>query len=170
MKKLLTVLGGIFAGIILLLLIAAIIFIPHALVLDKDATRYIAENTPAVVNGWNPQNLIDRASPELLSSVKSREEWDRLFAFFRQLGSLKHLDPAKGAVYSGAYSGQGTYTIGNYTVQAVFEKGSAVISVQLLRAGATWKINGFHINSDAFLPPKARSQGEAFSLPSTPSK
>jgi hypothetical protein len=170
MKKLLIVLGSVFAGIIILLLIAAIIFIPRTLVLDKKATQYIAENTPAVVDGWNPQNLIDRASPELLSSVKSREAWDRLFAFFRQLGSLKHLDPAKGAVISGAYSGQGMYTIGNYTVQAVFEKGSAVISVQLLRVGTTWKINGFHINSDAFLPPKAQSQGAAFNLLSTSSK
>jgi hypothetical protein len=67
-------LGGVFAGIIILLLIAAIIFIPRTLVLDKQATQYIAENTPAVVNGWNPKNLINRASPKFLSSVKSREE------------------------------------------------------------------------------------------------
>ena len=170
MKKLLIILGGIFAGIIVLLVIVAIVFIPRTLKLDKEATVYISDNTPIMVAGWNPQNLIDRASPELLSDVKSPDEWSRLFALFQKLGSLKHLDPPKGVVFSGAETGKGSYTVGNYTAKATFENGSAVISIQLLRAGTEWKINGFHINSEAFLPPKAGSEGAAPNLPSNPSK
>jgi hypothetical protein len=74
---------------------------------------------------------------------------------FQRLGSFKHLETPKGTVVSSAYTGTGTVTIGNYKAQAEFEKGEATIEIQLRRAGDTWKINGFHINSDALFPPKA---------------
>jgi hypothetical protein len=73
---------------------------------------------------------------------------------FSQLGPLKHLDKPKGAVYSGVFTKQGSYTVGNYTANADFEKGSADIHIQLLRVGDEWKINGFKIYSDVFLPSK----------------
>jgi hypothetical protein len=170
MKKLLMILGVIFAALILLLGVSAAIFIPRTLKLDKEATEYIKGNVPKITDGWNSKNLIDRATPELLSEVKSQEEWDRLFAAFQQLGSLRHLDQPKGSVFSGAFTKQGSYTIGNYTVQADFEKGSADISIQLLRVGTEWKINGFHINSDVFFPLQTKPQSGNFDLLPNPSK
>lgn len=74
---------------------------------------------------------------------------------FSKLGAFKHLGTPHGTIYSGAYSGTGTHTVGNYAVEAEFEKGKATIKIQLLRVGEAWKINGFGIYSDAFLPPKA---------------
>ncbi len=93
MKNLLLVLGSVFAALITLLVIAAIIFIPRALRLNKEATVYVAENVLIIVNHWHAQNLIDRATPQLLSAAKSTNEIERLFARFQQLGSLKHLNP-----------------------------------------------------------------------------
>jgi hypothetical protein len=155
MKKVFTILGAIFAVILVIIVIAAAIFIPRALKLDRDATAYIQSEVPKIVEHWNPQALSDRASPELLKVPKYKDEIDRYFEMFSKLGALKHLDAPKGAVYSGTYTGTGSYTVGNYTAGADFEKGKATIKMQLMRVGETWKINSFYIYSDVFLPPKA---------------
>ena len=155
MKKLLTILGGVLAAILLIFGIAAAIFIPRTLKLGRSATAYIRDVVPKIVAHWNTQELVDRATPELLSAAKSRKEIDRLFVMFQQLGSLKHLDTPKGGVTSGAFTGTGAVTLGTYTAQAEFEKGAASVQIQLRRVNNEWKINGFRINSDVFLPPAA---------------
>ena len=156
MKKFFTILGVIFAVILIIFIIAAVIFISRALKLDREATAYIQDAVPKIVAQWNAQELVDRATPELLAATKSREELDRLFIMFRQLGALKHLDTPKGMVTSGAFSGTGLVTIGNYTSKVEFEHGIAMMQIQLRRVDDTWKINGFHINSDVFLPQKQK--------------
>ena len=141
--------------IIVITVIAAAIFIPRTLKLDREATAYIQDAVPKIVTNWNSQELVDRATPELMAAGKSRGNIDSLFVMFQRLGTFKHLETPKGTVVSSAYTGTGTVTIGNYKAQAEFEKGEATIEIQLRRAGDTWKINGFHINSDALFPPKA---------------
>ena len=123
--------------------------------LDKEATTYLTNEVPKIVDHWNSQNLLDRASTNLVAVLKPRQKLDQLFEMFQQLGSLKQLDTPKGSVVTTSFTGQGTHTVGNYTIQADFEKGPASISVQLLRVGNDWKINGFYIHSDVFLPAKA---------------
>jgi hypothetical protein len=154
MKKLLIVLGSIFAAIIVIVAILAIIFIPYWIRLNKDAKNYLTNNLPIIVAHWNPQDVIDRATPEFITATK-HQDVDKLYVMFRQLGSLKHLDtPELGNIGSQAFTNDGTYTYGNYTIHADFENGSANISIQLLRMGAQWKINKFHIDSSAFLKSK----------------
>jgi len=154
MKKLFTILGVIFVAILVIMGIAAAIFIPHALKLDREATAYIQDAVPKIVTNWNSQELVDRATPELLADAGSRDNIDRLFKMFEQLGSFKHLGKPEGTVTSSAHTGS-TVTLGNYKVQAQFENGAATIGIQLRRVGDSWKINGFRITSDVFLPPRA---------------
>ena len=154
MKKLFAILGVIFAVIIVIIVIAAAIFIPRTLKLDREATAYIQDAVPKIVTNWNSQELVDRATPELMAAAKSRDKIDRLFVIFQRLGSLKHLDKPKGTVGSSAFTGAGTVTLGSYTAQAEFEKGEATIEIQLRRVNGAWKTNGFHINSDVLFPQK----------------
>lgn len=160
MKKLLMILGGIFGALLLALIILAIIFIPRFLKLDREATEYIQSNVPKIVANWNPTNLMAQASSVLLTDLQTNQNTGRMFEMFSELGSLKHLNTPEGKVFSGAYTGEGTYTIGNYDVKADFDKGPATIRIQLLRVGDAWKINGFRIYSDAFLPPGKTAQAE----------
>jgi hypothetical protein len=155
MKKLFTILGVIFAVIIVIIVIAAAIFIPGAIKRDHEAMSYIKDAVPKIVTNWNSQELIDRATPELLAAAKKNDEIERLFAMFQRLGAFKHLDEPEGSVVSSAHTGTGTVTVGNYKAHAEFDKGEARIEIQLRRVGDTWKINGFRIFSDALLPPKA---------------
>ena len=151
MKKFLAILGGIFGVIIIAVLILAVISIPRSIKLDKQATAYIQNTVPEIVGSWNAQALIDRATPELASSMKSSADTGRIFTMFQQLGALKHLDKPTGHITSGASSKTGPITIGSYVAQDDFEKGKATISIQLRRSGNSWEINGFHVDSDVFL-------------------
>jgi hypothetical protein len=153
MKKLFTCLGVVFAVIILAFIVLFAVFIPRAFKLGNEATAYIQTEVPKIVKHWNAQGLVDRATPDLIAAAKSREDLDRMFVMFQQLGSLKHLDTPSGGVHIGASTNHGSATIANFTADAEFEKGPATISIQLLRTDDTWKINGFRIESNVFLPP-----------------
>ncbi|MHB1767439.1 MAG: hypothetical protein ACYCUV_06260 [Phycisphaerae bacterium] len=152
MKKFFTILGGIFAAMIVILIIVIAIAIPRAIKLEHKGAAYIQVAVPKIAKHWNPRELTDRASPGLLSSLRRHKQVDRLFALFRQLGTLRHLGKPKGSVYSGDFPGGGYEAVGNYTVQAEFAKGAATIDIQLYRTGGSWQINGFYINSSVLLP------------------
>ncbi|HZZ26531.1 MAG TPA: hypothetical protein VFE46_00885 [Pirellulales bacterium] len=154
MRKLFTCLGVVFGVIIIAIILAFAVFLPRAFKLSGEATAYLETEVPKIVEHWNSQELIDAATPELISAAKSSDGIERLFTMFRQLGALKHLDKPHGEIIVNTSTNHGSETTGNYTIPADFEKGSATIHVQLLRNGGGWKINGFHIDSEAFLPPK----------------
>jgi len=133
--------------------IIAAVFLPRAFRLQKDGIAYLQVNLKPILENWDDRALIARASPELMKAVKSPDEMARLFRYFKALGALQSLqEPVAGNVNSGTTVENGAYTLADYTIEGNFEKGPATISVQLLRTNDTWKINGFHINSDAFLP------------------
>jgi hypothetical protein len=152
MKKVFTVLGCIFAALLAIGIILAVIFVPRALRLQHAGAAYLETALPAIVGSWDANALVARATPELLATITPRADLDRLFRDFTKLGHLKHLDPATGTIVASAATGSGAATLGNFTAQADFEHGPATIRVQLKRVGDTWKINGFHVSSKAFLP------------------
>jgi hypothetical protein len=152
LKKFFTILGGIFAAMIVILIIVIAIAIPRTLKLEHSGAAYIQVAVPKIAKHWNPRELTERASPGLLSSLGHHKQVDRLFVLFRRLGALRHLGKPKGSVYTGYFPGSGDATVGNYTVQAEFANGAATIDIQLYRTGGSWQINGFHINSNVFLP------------------
>lgn len=160
MKKFFMILGGIFGVILVIAGIAAAILIPAALRLDKDATAYIKDAVPKIVTNWNIQEMVNRASPQLNSTVASHGGYDRLFEMFHRLGAFKQLGAPKGSVGASAFTGQGAATLGNYTVPAEFEKGQATIQIQLRRFNDTWQINGFYVQSDVFLQPVPAKEPE----------
>jgi hypothetical protein len=112
MKKVLIGCGGISIVLLLVAGVIALIFIPRSLRLDKEATAYIEAAVPQIASAWDPQALIDRASPDLIAAVKSRDDLERVFVAYRRLGSLQKLEKPTGNVTSGAFSGSGAFTIG----------------------------------------------------------
>jgi hypothetical protein len=150
MKNVLTILGAIFAIILLILGVLAAIYLPQAFRLDKEAVTYIETNVPMIVENWDPTQLMIRATPELSKSA-SEEDLKKIFSMWKRLGKLKSHYPPVGRVGTQSFTGSGTKTLGDYTLKARFEAGEAVIAIQLLRVDNGWKINGFHINSNAFM-------------------
>src|SRR5438445_5380764 len=52
--------------------------------LDREATAYIQVAVPKIVNNWSSQELVDRATPELLAG-ESRDKIDRFFVKLQRL-------------------------------------------------------------------------------------
>src|SRR5580698_4630164 len=100
MKKLLMVLGGIFAAMILIFIVLAIAFLPRLYRLNKQGEDYIQKVVPQIIDHWNPTNLLAYASPELAGDLQTNNKTGSLFQMFSQLGSLKHLKEPVGTVYS----------------------------------------------------------------------
>src|SRR5947207_12779150 len=130
MKKFLAVLGCIFGVIIIAIVIIAAIFIPRSIKLDKEATAYIQDVVPKIVASWDLQPLIDRATPEFASSMKSSADLGRIFTMFRQLGGRKNLEKPKGHVMSGMLSKSVHYPIGIYVTYADISSGKPIIIAQ----------------------------------------
>ena len=64
MKKILIGCGGISILLLLIAVVVAVIVIPRSLRLNEEATAYIQEAVPRIASAWDPQALIDRASPD----------------------------------------------------------------------------------------------------------
>ena len=158
-KSLLIRIGVIIFAIIIVAIVNTSIGFNSPARLNKEAAAYIADNLPKIVDRWDAQNLVDRADPALTAGgATRRRQFEEMCAKFQKLGALKHLDtPEGGGVYSGAFTMKGMYpsrTLGSYKVQADFENGQATITIQLVRVEKKWKVIGFDINSDVFLPLK----------------
>jgi hypothetical protein len=165
-KSLLIRIGVIIFAIIIVAIVKTSIAVNSPARLNKEAAAYIADNLPKIVDRWDAQNLVDRADPALMAGgATRRRQFDEMYAKFQKLGALKHLDtPEGGGLYFGEFTVKGMHPskpVGSYKVQADFENGHATISIQLVRVnkewkvfGKKWKVIGFDINSDVFLPRK----------------
>jgi hypothetical protein len=177
-RSLLIGIGVIIFAIIIIALVNTSIDFNSPARLNKEAAAYIADNLPKIVDRWDAQNLVDRADTALIAGgATRRRQFDEMYAKFQKLGALKHLDtPEGGGAFSGAFTVKGMYppiTMGSYSVQADFEKGHATISIWLVRVdkewkvfGKKWKVHGFDINSDVFLPLKDQPSARVQSAPS----
>ena len=150
MKKFFVVMGVIFCGLIVLALIGLVIGAIRGTKLDQESRACAGATIAAVVTTWDEDAFFARASPELKKLVTANDG-DRLFRAFSQLGHLKHCDPVKGQSTTFAVIGQPRRTTGHYEARAEFEKGSAVIKIDLIKHGDQWQVLGFHIDSPFFL-------------------
>ena len=116
--------------------------------LDKESKAYADAAIPAIITNWNEKQFLNRASPELKQKF-SQKQFDELFHKFRGFGRLKKYDPTEG--HSGTMTiAQGDNQIGaEYFTNATFEKGAAVVEIDLIKHGDQWQIAGFFVK-----PPK----------------
>jgi D-Tyr-tRNAtyr deacylase len=105
---------------------------------------------PNVISGWNKEELLKQASPELLGVTKD-EDLDKLFTMFRKLGKLKKYKGSEGQSLISVTTEQGKKVTANYTAMAEFERGEASIKVNLIKHGDEWQILMFNVSSDIFL-------------------
>lgn len=118
--------------------------------LDKESKAYADAAIPAIVTNWSEKALIDRASPELMSSAP-RQKFDQLFRWFGSLGRLQSAGPAEGESLMSVTTQAGRQITAHYTVKARFEKGDAAITLALIKHGDDWQISGFHVDSPALV-------------------
>jgi hypothetical protein len=150
MKKILIILGSIFAILILVGIISVSILAFKGAALDKESKAYVDEVTPKILENLNQETLFQYSSDELKNSA-SPEEFDKLFNWFTKLGKFKEYKGSKGQAGISITTERGKQVTGNYIAQAEFENGPATINITIIKKGNNWQILGFRINSMALV-------------------
>jgi len=152
MKKFLSIVGGLF----LLLVLVVACFVGYATYqgrgLDESSKAYVEANVPVILATWSKDELLKRSSPQLLKILnKQPEELDQLFQKFSLLGAVKSFGDVKGQANVFYTSKDGKVVGAAYVSKAKFQNGEAEISVRLIQNSGQWQLLYFYINSPLFL-------------------
>lgn len=153
MKKILMWIGALFTLLITLCIGAFLIFSTFwGKPLDESSKKYIDESIPAIASEWSPEELLKRASPELINTInKNPESLNKLFSKLQKLGKLNNYTGSSGESSATLnLSGPNSVTAG-YIASVDFENGKAVVTIKLIQIDNEWKITYFYVNSPALL-------------------
>lgn len=149
MKKTLIVLGSIFLVLVILAIVGIGIAAVKGNALDEESKAYVDNAVPAIISGWDQQQLVSRASPEFMQAVNG-DDLDKLFGMFHRLGAFKSYDGAKGSSNMSVTNTEGKVVSAVYIANATFDTGPATIKISLIKHD-NWQIAGFHVDSKFFL-------------------
>jgi hypothetical protein len=153
LKRFLSIVGGLF---LVLVLLAAGLFGYAAYQgrgLDASSKAYIEENVPAVISSWSKDELLQRASPQLLKIINEKpEQLDQLFQKLSKLGPMQSFGAVKGDSNVSYTTQNGKVTTAAYVVTAKFKNGEGRIAARLIQSPAgQWQFLVFHVDSPLFL-------------------
>ncbi len=150
MKKTL-IIGAVIAILLIGIFVTLFMLNRMAPQVQKDAQNYVDSNLHKIVQNWNSEELINRASPDLLK-VASREQFTELFKMLSsKLGSLKKYKGSKGTI-SLTTSYRGIARTGVFEAEAIFTQAPAAILCRIVWLDGTWKINEFRVKSEVLNP------------------
>lgn len=143
---------GAFAAVVTVLAIAGFGYVAYVgRGLDTGAKQYADQVVNAATARWDSEELLRQASPNLLKSSSAEQVRD-LFGMFAMLGPLQENRGCEGQTTTMvSVTGQGSVT-GRYACSVRYHKSEATVQLNLIRLDERWKVNGFHVNSPAFLP------------------
>lgn len=152
MKKFLSIVGGLF--LVLALVVAG--FIGYAayqgLGLDVSSKAYVEANVPPIISTWSKNELLKRSSPQLLKIINEKpEQIDQLFQKLSKLGAMRSFGDVKGDSNVSYTTQNGKVITAAYVGTAKFENGEGKISVRLIQSSGQWQILLFNVNSPIFL-------------------
>ena len=153
MKRFLSIIGGLF---LVLVLLAAGMFgylVYQGRGLDASSKAYVEENIPAIISTWSKDELLKRASPQLLKVIDEKpEQMHQLFQKLSKLGPMQSFGEVKGASNVIYTTQNGKVTTASYVATAKFENGEGRITARLIQSPAgQWQFLLFHVNSPFFL-------------------
>jgi hypothetical protein len=147
--------GGACAAVFLLLVILISFIVYNGRGLDKESKAYADAAIVAIASQWNEKDLTDRASPQLMATVKNPADLDRVVGMWRMLGPLKKYDGSKGDAHIGYFWPRGKTITAVYVARVEFDHGSAMIKLSLVKTDGVWKILGLNVVPDSFPNPQA---------------
>jgi hypothetical protein len=151
MKKILMGLGLVFAGILVVGVIGFGILSYFGSGLDKESKMFVDQKIPIIASSWNPQELVNVASPELLQ-VAPADKIEALFGVFSQrLGPMQGYKGSRGEAKL-FFGPQGKTTTAEYVADAEFEKGTATVIMRTILRNGQWQVLEFRVNSPLLIP------------------
>ncbi|HWY40352.1 MAG TPA: hypothetical protein VNX27_06120 [Chthoniobacterales bacterium] len=151
MQKFLATLGVIFLVLVVLGGIGIGYFAFRGNTLDKESKAYVDAAIPAIFTNWNKIEFSTRASPEFRKLVTG-DQLDQMFRSAAGLGQMQSCDPAEGQAHRSLNPDTLNETTARYTAKAVFERGNAIITLDLIKHGDQWQIGGFFVKAPEVAP------------------
>src|SRR5262245_6101291 len=151
MKKLVTTLGAVLACLLLAGLAGFWALVHFGDRLDAEAKAYVDDAIPKIVGAWQPRELLDRASPELLAAAPAETVETVFSVFSTRLGPLRRYQGSSGRATMGFGLGQGGSTTAAFDAVVIFENAPATINVRAIRRDGQWRILQLVVNSDALV-------------------
>jgi len=148
MKKLFQVLGLIFAGLVIVGVIAFVVLAWKGSALDKESKAYVDEVIPKILTDLRKETLLTYSSDELKNAAKP-ENMDKLFVWFKKLGHFKEYKGSKGQANISVTTQAGKVITGRYVAEAEFDTGPAQVQIVTVKKGDMWFVQMFQINSMA---------------------
>jgi hypothetical protein len=144
---------GIAAAVVLIVLVAGgVVLFRKGANLDAESKAYVETAVRAISSKWDQQELLDRASPDLLAMLKP-DAVTQIFDKFSQYGPLVEYEGATGQANMSYVNGISKITA-EYKGKAKFENGEATFGVALVKLSGKWLIYGFHIDPIGEWPTK----------------
>ena len=152
MKKFLSIIGGLF----LVLVLIVIGFVGYAAYqgrgLDASSKTYVEANVPTIISTWSKNELLKRSSPQLIKIINEKpEQLDQLFQKLSKLGAMQSFGDVKGDSNVSYTTQNGKVTTASYVANAKFENGEGYITVRLIQLSGQWQFLLFNVNSPIFL-------------------
>jgi hypothetical protein len=113
--------------------------------LDAESRAYVDQAVAAIAKNWDKNELIERATPELLGVVKP-EQLTQLFVTFSRLGKMVEYEGATGEATMLLVLNSGTAISASYIARASFDNGSATFRIGLRKLDGRWLINSFYLD------------------------
>ncbi len=118
--------------------------------LDKESKRYADAAIIAITSHWNEKELIVRASPQLLATMKDPVAVQSTMGVLSLLGPLKKYEGSKGEARIDFHRPLGYTLTALYVAQAEFSGGPAQITILLIKVDGEWKILSFNVTQHFF--------------------
>ena len=158
MKKFFVVLGVLFALFISFVVIGIATVAIKGSALDKESKAYVDIVTPIILADLRKDTVLKYASDDL-KKISKPEDLDKLFAWFKRLGTFQKYNGSTGQAHISMTTQSGKVISGQYIADADFDTGPAQIKIVTIKKGDEWFIQMFNIGSMALVEDKSSQQG-----------
>lgn len=152
MKKFLSIVGGIF--LVIVVVVAGLIGYAayQGRGLDASSKAYVEANVPPIISTWSKDELLKRSSPQLLKVVNDNPgQLDQVFQKLTKLGAMRSFGDVKGDSNVSYTTQNGKVVSASYVATAKFEHGEGHITVRLIQSSGQWQFLFFYVDSPIFL-------------------
>ena len=152
MKKFLSIVGGIF--LVIVVIVAGLIGYAayQGRGLDASSKAYVEANVPPIISTWSKDELLKRSSPQLIKIIDEKpEQLDQLFHKLSKLGAMQSFGDVKGDSNVSYTTQNGKVTTASYVGTAKFEHGEGRINTRLIQSSGQWQFLFFYVDSPVFL-------------------
>ena len=124
---------------------------------SAEGSTFAASTVSALGRNWNPESLIQRASPEMLMAMPP----EKLRSFVQfvggRLGLLKDCQDVQNGPWQVFVGTNGVSVFTSHYCDCRFERGPGRVSIQLVRRSGIWKLMRVDLNSDLLVtePPSS---------------